>query len=89
MAVGITSNTFSETPYITVAEYKNAPTSIDYDNLVVGGNAQAQDAELSNVIRRASSFMDEYFNANLNATQYVETQRTYYFFIKFTIWHKP
>jgi hypothetical protein len=76
MAVGITSNTFSETPYITVAEYKNAPTSIDYDNLVVGGNAQAQDAELSNVIRRASSFMDEYFNANLNATQYVETQRT-------------
>jgi hypothetical protein len=76
MAVGITTNTFSETPYITVAEYKNAPTSIDYDNLVVGGNANAQDAELSNVIRRASSFMDEYFNANLNATQYTETQRT-------------
>jgi hypothetical protein len=76
MAVGITHDTFIESPYITLAEYKNAPTSIDYDNLVVGGNAAAQDAELSNVIRRASSYMDEYFNANLNATQYTETQRT-------------
>jgi hypothetical protein len=76
MAVGITNDTFHETPYITIAEYKNAPTSIDFDNLVVGGNASAQNAELDNVIRRASSFMDEYLNANLNATQYVETQRT-------------
>lgn len=76
MAVGITHDTFSESPYITIAEYKNAPTSIDFDNLVVGGNANAQNAELDNVIRRASSFMDEYFNANLNATQYTETQRT-------------
>lgn len=76
MAVGITHDTFSESPYITITEYKNAPTSIDFDNLVVGGNANAQNAELDNVIRRASSFMDEYFNANLNATQYTETQRT-------------
>lgn len=76
MAVGITNDTFSESPYITPEEYKNAPTSIDYDNLVVGGNAQAQDAELHNVILRASSYMNEYFNANLNATQYIETQRT-------------
>ena len=76
MAVGITPDTFHETPYITLQEYKKAPTSIDYDNLVIGGNANAQDAELSNVILRASSYMDEYFNANLNATKYIETQRT-------------
>ena len=76
MAVGITPDTFHETPYITLAEYKKAPTSIDYDNLVIGGNANAQDAELQNVILRASSYMDEYFNANLNATKYTETQRT-------------
>lgn len=76
MTVGTSPDTFHETPYITVAEYKNAPTSIDYNNLVIGGNQNAQDAELEKVILRASSYMDEYFNANLNATKYIETQRT-------------
>ena len=77
MATGVTTqHPFNENPYITVAEYKNAPTSIDYDNLVVGGNAAAQDAELANVILRASSFMDEYLNQNLNASTQVENQRT-------------
>lgn len=76
MTIGTTPDTFHETPYITVSEYKNAPTSIDYNNLVIGGNQNAQDAELERVILRASSYMDEYFNANLNATKYVETQRT-------------
>jgi hypothetical protein len=77
MATGITNQTvFSEVPYLTVAEYKNAPTSIDYDNLVVGGNASAQDAELLRVINRASSFMDEYLNQNLVASTLIENQRT-------------
>lgn len=76
MATGITSqDSFIEYPYLTVSEYKNAPTSIDYDNLVVGGNAAAQDAELANAILRASSFMDEYLNQNLNASTQTETQR--------------
>ena len=77
MAIGVTTiSGFSENPYITVAEYKNAPTAIDFDNLVVGGNAAAQDAELANVILRASSFMDEYLNQNLNASTETENQRT-------------
>jgi len=76
MATGVTPLTFNEYPYITVAEYKNAPTSIDYDNLVVGGNANAQDAELARVILRASSFLDEYLNQNLVASSRTETQRT-------------
>jgi len=76
MAVGITPDTTDESAYLTVAEYKNAPTSIDYDNLVVGGNAGAQDAELANVIMRASSYMDQHFNQNLTAQTYTETQRT-------------
>lgn len=75
MTVGITANTFEEKPYLTVAEYKNAPTSIDYNNLVVGGNQTAQDSELANVILRASSFMNEYLNQSLVAQQYTETQR--------------
>jgi hypothetical protein len=76
MAIGITpQDSFFESPYITVAEYKNAPTSIDFDNLVVGGNAQAQDAELNNAILRASSFIDEYLNQNLRAATQTETQR--------------
>ena len=60
---------------MTTAEYINAPTSVDYNNLVVGGNAAAQTAELNNVIIRASSFMDEYLNQNLNASTQTENQR--------------
>jgi len=76
MAVGVTTNTYYERPYLTVAEYKNAPTSIDYSNLVVGGNSAAQDAELANVISRATSYLNEYLNQDLTAQQRVETQRT-------------
>ena len=75
MAVGITPDTTRENAYLTVQEYKDAPTSIDYNNLVVGGNQAAQDAELANVILRASSYMNEYLNQNLVADQYTETQR--------------
>lgn len=77
MAVGVTPQTgYNEQPYITVSEYKNAPTSIDYDNLVVGGNANAQDAELARVIMRATSYLNEYLNQDLHAESVTETQRT-------------
>jgi hypothetical protein len=76
MAIGLNTDTFFESPYLTAAEYQSAPTSIDYSNLVVGGNQQAQDAELSRVILRASSFLDEYLNQNLCASRKIETQRT-------------
>jgi hypothetical protein len=75
MTTGTTYDTFIENAYITVPEYKNAPTSIDYDNLVVGGNAAAQDAELARVIMRASSYLNEYLNQNLVADRITETQR--------------
>ena len=75
MATGVTTDTWSEHPYLTVAEFKNAPTSIDFDNLVIGGNQNAQDAELARLILRASSYMDEYLNQNLCAATYTETQR--------------
>jgi hypothetical protein len=76
MATGITLDTFNqESAYLTVAEFKNAPTSLDINNLVSGGNQAAQDAELANVILRASSFLDEYLNQNLVAKRSTETQR--------------
>lgn len=78
MAVGITPDTTNENPYISVAEYKNAPTAISLSTLVVNGNQAAQDAELASVILRASSYMNEYFNANLVADVYTETQRIRY-----------
>lgn len=76
MATGITLDTIDqESAYLTVAEFKNAPTSLDINNLVSGGNQAAQDAELANVILRASSYMDEYLNQNLVAKRNTETQR--------------
>lgn len=76
MTVGVTPVTgFNEQPYITLAEYKDAPTSIDYNNLVVGGNANAQDAELARVILRATSYLNEYLNQDLHAESVTETQR--------------
>lgn len=74
-AVTSISHTFS-TPYLTVAEYKQAPTSIDYSNLVTGSTDPAvQDAELANVIARASSWMDNYCNQILGATNDTEQRR--------------
>lgn len=70
-----TTRQFS-TPYLTVAEFKQAPTAIDYNNLVVGSTDPAvQDAELANVIARASSWVDTYCNQILGATTDTENQR--------------
>ena len=76
MAVAIQTNTqWSGYPYISLQEYKNAPTAIDIDNLVVGGNAAAQDAELLAVINRASSWIDIHLNQTLVGRQIQETKR--------------
>ena len=77
MATAISPNTpFTSGSYLTLLEYKNAPTAIDYDNLVVGGNAAAQDAELTSVIARASSWIDVHLNQSLIARTITEQQRT-------------
>jgi len=76
MTTGVTSiRGFGENSYLTIAEYKNAPTSIDFDNLVVGGNSGAQDAELARVILRATSFLSDYLGQDLTAQGRTETQR--------------
>jgi hypothetical protein len=74
-AYGATTKLFS-TPYLTIDEYKNAPTAIDYNNLVVNSSdPSAQDAELANNIARASSWIDTYCNQVLAATTETENQR--------------
>jgi hypothetical protein len=78
MAIGITPDIGNEGSYLSVAEYKQAPTALSISTLVVGGNQAAQDAELATVILRASSYMNEYLNQNLIATEYTETQRIRY-----------
>lgn len=75
-AINPTTHLFS-TPYITSTEYRNAPTSIDIDNLVFNSiDPDAQENELTNVIARASSWIDTFCNQVLSATQETENQRT-------------
>lgn len=72
-AYGKTTQLFS-TPYLTPDEFKNAPTAVNYDQLVPGGSSAAQAAELVNLIARASSQMDTYCHQTLSAT--VDTWQT-------------
>lgn len=66
-------------PYLTVEEFKNAPTAIDIDNLVFNTqDPDDQDAELKNVIARASSWIDTFCNQVIGATIESEQQRSRY-----------
>lgn len=56
------------TPYITVTEYKQAPTGTDVDDLVGGGTLALNDMELANEIARACSWIDAHCNQVLAAT---------------------
>jgi hypothetical protein len=74
----ITNNTpyYQDDEYLTLAEYKNAPTAIDYNNLVVGGTQAQQDAELNSVIGRASSWINTHLNQSLIARTLTSQART-------------
>jgi len=73
-----TTRAFS-TPYLTIEEFKDAPTSIDIDNLVYNSqDPDDQDAELANTIARASSWIDTFCNQVLAATTETEQQRSRY-----------
>lgn len=54
-------------PYITAAEYRQSPTSVDVSNLVPRDSA-ASIAELNNLVSRASSWADVYCGQILAAT---------------------
>lgn len=76
MAQAITTvSAVGSRPYITVAEYKQAPTSVDVDDFVGGGSLALNDVELSNVITRASSWIDTHCGQVLAATQDTDSFR--------------
>ena len=54
-------------PYVTVAEFKAAPTWLDVDNLIEGGVQSQQDAELFNALIRASAWADNFVGQRLGA----------------------
>lgn len=47
-------------PYVSVAEFRASPTWLDSSNLIEGGSQAQQDAELYNVLLRASTWADNY-----------------------------
>jgi hypothetical protein len=63
----------SYTPYLTPAEYLAEPTGVDVSQLIPGANAAAQNAVLTRVIGRASSFADNYCRKILAATTDVQS----------------
>ena len=69
------SSMFS-TPYLTNAEFKQAPTAVDVDDLVGGGTQAINDQELTNVIARASSWIDSHCGQVLAATTDTESMRS-------------
>ena len=73
-AITTISPLFSE-PYITIAEFKQAPTAIDVDDLVGGGTSAINDQELANVIARASSWIDSHCGQVLASTVDTEAMR--------------
>lgn len=59
-------------PYITAKEYRESSTGQDTLNLIAGGNAGAQDAELERRIWNASGWIDNTCNSSLLAASHVE-----------------
>lgn len=63
------------TPYVTVPEFRAAPTWIDSDDLIPGGAQNSQDEELYNVLLRASAWAENYCRQPLRAhTAYEQTR---------------
>lgn len=62
-------------PYLTIAEYKQAPTAVDVDDFVGGGSLALNDVELGNVLARASSWIDAHCGQVLAATVDTDSMR--------------
>lgn len=59
-------------PYITNQQYKKAPTGVPWQSLVSGGNARDQESQLTQLIERASTWVDSICMQVLCSTQDTE-----------------
>lgn len=64
-------------PYITIAQYKAAPTGVELGNLVPGGLPEQQDAQLASIIADACTWVDSVCMQVLAAT--TDTEQTQLF----------
>lgn len=55
-------------PYVDIATFQQAPTGIDPESIVTGGDTQTQTAELENILERASRWVDNVCRQRLAAT---------------------
>jgi hypothetical protein len=62
-------------PYVTAAEFRAAPTWLDTDDLIPGGAAARQDAELTNVLIRASEWANNVCNHDFGLKARSVTER--------------
>lgn len=62
-------------PYVDNATFTEAPTNIDVSQIVPAGTNAAQSAELTNILERASSWVDIYCQQRLAATTDSEVWR--------------
>jgi len=67
--------TFLKGSYLTIEEYRAAPTALATNNLVPGGDQAAQDNELAAIIKRASTFLDNTARQKLYATSATQNER--------------
>jgi hypothetical protein len=65
-------------PYVTLAEFRANPTWLDTNNLITtpGATQAQQDAELYNVLLRASAWADNYCEQRLGAHTVLENTRS-------------
>lgn len=63
-------------PYVTVPEFRAAPTWLDSDDLIPGGTSTKQDNELYNVLLRASAQVDTTVMQRLGGHTAVEQLRS-------------
>lgn len=61
-------STFVPSGLMTVAEFKALPTGVTFDDLIRAGSAKINDAELANILLRASRWCDDFCQVPLAAT---------------------
>lgn len=63
--------------YVTYQEFADAPTGLNYTNLIAGGTAQQEQAAVNKLLQRASEIVDYACRMSLHAETRTDTFRVY------------